>query len=168
VKKKNKQRNPNKTGYIPKQHIKVTSQKTGNAITKVIIIVSVFLVIILLLFFYFSQQESPMVGRWKLADYSDNVIRKDTALIRFQKDTEALKRMMLILNDDKSYTRNLDQNYEMGKWSVSEDGKFFITKPKAENVPEVKMTIESVSKDKLVLLLYEGEVITRFTFIRQN
>jgi hypothetical protein len=168
VKKKKKQRNPYKTGNIPKQPLKVTSQKPGYPMSKVIIIGSVILVIIIFLFFYFSQQESPMVGRWKLADYSDNVVRKDTALIRFQKETETLKRMMLILNEDKTYTRTLDQNFEMGKWSVSDDGKLFITKPKAENVPEVRMTIESASKDKLVLLLREDQIITTFTFIRQN
>jgi len=118
-----------------------------------------------------SSREEKFVGRWQLIEYIDNLPRVDSELVAFQKAIEIQKRMILVLNDDKSYSRNLEQQSEFGKWSVSEDGVFFITQP--NNGPEMKMPIESVTNDRLTLKIEENippttKVITKLTFAKLN
>ncbi len=103
-----------------------------------------------------AKKESALVGRWRVIDYADNMQRVDTEMVAYQANVEAFKRMIFVLNDDKSYSRTLDTQADVGKWSLSEDGKKLITTPTVQNAPKMEMNIESLETDKFVLVIQEA------------
>ncbi len=120
----------------------------------------------------YTYDETILVGHWQIIDYLDTKMRNDSENNEYRAAVENFKRMTLTLNKDKSYSRQLDQQSELGFWWLSDDKRKFMTKPTTQNAPKMEMNIEWYNKDKFMLIIVEAEkldsfsVRTRLTFGR--
>lgn len=112
-----------------------------------------------------NEKADQLIGTWQLADYKDNVQRTPEELKAFQQQVQALKRMILVVNSDKSYSRSAGQQFEVGNWSVDEQVTTFTTKPK--NQQATSLNIKYLDAKEVVFTLAEGQVVTELTFVKQ-
>ena len=119
----------------------------------------IFILCFLVIIFYaacssLSEQETLIVGNWRLVDYSDNLQRTTEETQDFLLGVEQQKRMMLAFYDDHSYVRSLDTQAEAGEWEIKDEGKVLVTKPTGSK-DETRIFIDEITENRMMLRIVE-------------
>ena len=144
---------------------KASTTTTTSKNSKYILIGAIVAIAILFVGYYVlnrptAEQENQLLGQWQLTDYQDNLIRAGQDSIDFIAQKEMMKQMVLVINDDASYSRSMGQQFENGTWRTETNGTVFITTPVGGDGQENRMSIVSLGETQVVFQINETDAET--------
>lgn len=115
-----------------------------------------------------TETEEQFVGTWRLTEYESNQQIPEAERANYDQNIQTLKsNFSLVLFDDKTFQRTgFAPQVETGEWFINTEGT--ILQFKSGDDKSGTVFVESISDEKMILVIDDTEVKVRLTLSRSK
>lgn len=115
-----------------------------------------------------------IIGKWKLAEYQDNMQRNATDYADFISSVTLLKKnFLLVLSKNGTFEKYGFAQIEKGSWQFDKQNKILYMWPPDSELQKDMLSIDKLTQDSMIMRIAtqidnETQVITKFTLYREK